>query len=178
MKIIYLDLDGVCTNFVKSCIEVNNLDYIKTVDIWKKDYPGVFSAFKVFNIDNNTFWKNIEKSGEKFWTEMEAYSWFLELYNRLSEKGKVYFLTSPSQSPNSLSGKLKWLQNQFSRDFKDYIITPNKYLLANENTILIDDYPENIKQFVNSGGKGILFPQFWNSLELVNNKVDYIIDRL
>jgi 5'(3')-deoxyribonucleotidase len=178
MKIIYLDLDGVCTNFIKPCIEANNLDYEKTVELWKNDYPGVFSAFKVLNIDNSTFWKNIEKSGELFWSEMEPYPWFFDLYNRLSQHGKVYFLTSPSQCPNSLSGKLKWLQSQFNRNFRDYIITPNKELLANRESILIDDYPKNIEKFNSAGGRGILFPQFWNSLNVVEDKVSYIIGEL
>lgn len=178
MKIIYLDIDGVCTNFIKSSIEANNLDYNTTVDTWKRDFPGVFSAFKVFNIDNSTFWKNIEKSGEDFWSLMEPYSWFLELYNELSKRGKVYFLTSPSHSPDSLSGKVKWLQKQFNKNFRDYIITPNKELLANNNSVLIDDYPENIKKFNNSGGKGILFPQFWNCKKNIENKVVYILERL
>lgn len=178
MNLIYLDLDGVCTNFIKSCIEANKLDYDNTIAIWKRDYLGVFSAFKVFNIDNNTFWRNIESSGEQFWTEMEPYPWFHELYNRLSEHGKVYFLTSPSQCPSSLSGKLKWLQSQFDRSFKDYIITPNKELLANENSILIDDFPKNIEDFINAGGNGILFPQFWNSTIIIDDKVSYILNQL
>lgn len=178
MKIIYLDLDGVCTNFIKSCIEANQLDYYSTIEIWKRDYPGVFSASKVFNIDNNTFWGNIEKLGEGFWTEMEPYPWFKELYNKLSEYGKVYFLTSPSQCPYSLSGKLKWLQKQFNRNFKDYIITPNKELLANSNSLLIDDFPKNIESFKNAGGKGILFPQFWNSTIDIEDKISYVLNRL
>lgn len=178
MKIIYLDLDGVCTNFIESAIRVNSLDYKTTVDIWKRDYRGVFSAFKVFGISNSTFWKNIEKSGEEFWSLMEPYSWFTNLYKELSKQGKVYFLTSPSQSPNSLSGKLKWLQTQFNGGFKDYVITPNKELLANGNTILIDDYPKNIEKFNKAGGKGVLFPQFWNSMEDIVDKVEYILKQL
>ena len=107
MKIIYLDLDGVCSNFIKSCINANGLNYEQTISRWKKDFRGVFSAFEVFGIKNSTFWKNIEKNGEKFWAEMEVYPWFFDLYSALSKEGKVIFLTKPSHSPLSHSGKIK-----------------------------------------------------------------------
>jgi 5'(3')-deoxyribonucleotidase len=178
MKNIYLDMDGVCSNFIKSCILANNLNYNETINLWISKYKGEFSAYKVFNITNNEFWKNIEKAGEEFWSEMEVYPWFNELYTELSKLGKVIFLTSPSQSPTSLSGKLKWLHKEFNSGFKDYIITPQKHLLANKDSVLIDDFPQNIESFIGSGGNGILFPQFWNSKDDVDDKVKYILDRL
>ena len=144
MRIIYLDLDGVCTNFIESCIVANGFESEKEIQNWKDNYAGEFNASKVLNISNNKFWGRIEKCGEEFWSEMKPYPYFKELYRELSNLGKVYFLTSPSQDPLSLSGKLKWLQNQFNRGFKDYIITPNKELLANKNRFLIDDYPINL----------------------------------
>ncbi len=176
MKKIYLDLDGVCTNFIKSCISANNLDPEKIIPIWREKHRGEFSAFKVFGISNSDFWKNVDKQGEEFWSEMEPYSWFMDLYNELKKKGEVYFLTSPSQSPNSLSGKLKWLQKQFNKGFKDYVITPKKELLAAKNTYLIDDYPNNVDKFSAAGGNGILFPQFWNGKTEVIDKISYILD--
>ena len=176
MKIIYLDLDGVCANFIKSCILANNLDYKNTIEIWNRDFKGVFSAFEVFGINNKLFWSNIEKVGEPFWSEMEVYPWFQDLYNSLCSLGNVIFLTKPSTSPLCHSGKIKWLQNQFNKNFKDYIITPHKELLAGENRYLIDDCPKNVKKFNENGGKGVLFPQFWNTKENIENKVSYIID--
>lgn len=176
--IIYLDLDGVCTNFIKSCIRAHKLSYTDTVNKWKRDYLGVFSAFKVFGINNSQFWKAIDREGETFWSDMEAYDWFKPLYNELSKIGDVIFLTSPSQSPKSHSGKIKWLQNQFNQNFKDYVITPRKELLASPDTVLIDDCPKNIEKFQNAGGRVILFPQFWNSKEEVSDKVNYVLDNL
>lgn len=176
MKKIYLDLDGVCTTFIDSCIKANNLDPKEIIPIWKNKFRGVFSAYKVFGISNSEFWKNVEKTGEEFWSEMGAYPWFKDLYNELSKVGKVYFLTSPSQNPYSLSGKLKWLHKQFNKGFKDYVITPNKELLAAPDSYLIDDYPENIEKFIEAGGNAFLFPQFWNTEEDVNDKVSYILD--
>lgn len=176
--IIYLDLDGVCTNFIKSCIKAHNLSYTDTVEKWKRDYLGVFSAFKVFGIDNSQFWKAIEKEGESFWSDMEAYSWFKPLYENLTQVGDVVFLTSPSQSPKSHSGKIKWIQKQFNQNFKDYIITPRKELLASPNSVLIDDCPKNIERFKNAGGQVILFPQFWNSTEDITDKISYVMDSL
>ena len=171
-------MDGVCTNFIESCILANNLNPDIIIPKWKKEYRGIFDAYKVFNIDNSQFWKSIDKQGEEFWSEMGTYPWFKDLYDSLSDLGEVYFLTSPSQNPSSLSGKLKWLQKHFNKSFKDYVITPKKHLLANENSFLIDDYPQNVDSFNKAGGTGILFPQFWNSKTVIDNKVKYIIDKI
>lgn len=178
MKLIFLDLDGVCCNFVKSCIMANNLDYIKTEEVWKSKYKGVFSAFEVFGVSNSDFWKNIEKQGESFWSDMEAYPYFYDLYNSLSKLGKVIFLTKPSTSPLCHSGKIKWLQDKFSKNFSDYILTPHKELLAGPNCYLVDDCPKNVKKFTEAGGNGILFPQYWNTIEDIDNKVEYIISKI
>lgn len=171
-------MDGVCTNFIEECLKANNFDPNIEIPKWKKNHAGEFNATKVLDISNSVFWKNIEKQGEEFWSKMEPYIWFEDLYTKLSNVGKVYFLTSPSHSPFSLSGKLIWLQSQFNKNFKDYVITPNKELLAKENTYLIDDYPQNIEKFNSAGGVGILFPQFWNSKTDVENKIDYILSKL
>jgi len=171
-------MDGVCTNFITSCIKANGLDISSVMAKWKSEHRGQFSAFTALGIKNSEFWANIDSVGETYWSEMDAYPWFVELYEKLSELGKVYFLTSPSQNPNSLSGKLKWLQKQFHKGFKDYVITPNKELLASENSYLIDDYPVNIEKFNIAGGHGILFPQFWNSVDDVEDKVAYIISAI
>lgn len=178
MKIIYLDLDGVCSNFIKSCIQANDLNYEQTINRWKKDFRGVFSAFEVFGINNSTFWGNIENIGEDFWVKMEVYPWFFNLYTELSKIGKVIFLTKPSHSPLSHSGKIKWLQKQFNYNFTDYIMTPHKELLASKDSILIDDYPKNVEDFIKAGGKAILFPQFWNTLEDIDNKVEFVLNSL
>lgn len=171
-------MDGVCTNFVESCIEANGFNSKDIISRWEKDFRGEFRAFKVLGISNSQFWKNVEKTGEEFWSEMEPYPYFMDLYNRLTEVGRVFFLTSPSLAPNSLSGKLKWLQTQFNREFKDYVITPNKELLAHKNSFLIDDYPRNIEKFETAGGNGILFPQYWNSKKIVSDKIGYVIDKI
>lgn len=175
MKTIYLDIDGVCTNFIEACIKANGFNSDEVLKLWKNEYRGEFRAFKVLGISNKVFWKNIETTGEEFWSNMEPYPWFLDLYKKLNEIGKVHFLSSPSMAPNSLSGKLKWLQKYFGRDFRDYIITPNKELLAHKNAYLIDDYPRNVEKFKESGGNGILFPQYWNTKEIINDKIEYVL---
>lgn len=175
MKTIYLDIDGVCTNFIEACIIANGFNSKEVLELWKNEYRGEFRAFKVLGISNKDFWKNIEKKGEEFWSQMEPYPWFLELYEKLNTVGKVHFLSSPSMAPNSLSGKLKWLQKYFGRDFRDYIITPNKELLAHKNAYLIDDYPKNVEKFKVHGGNAILFPQYWNTKEIIDNKIEHVI---
>ena len=40
-----------------------------------------------------------------------------------------------------------------------------KELMAGPNTILIDDYPNNVNKFNAAGGLGILVPSNWNTVE-------------
>jgi hypothetical protein len=49
--------------------------------------------------------------------------------------------------------------------FRDYVITPQKHLLANEGALLVDDHPTMINAFRAFGGQAMLFPQAWNTKE-------------
>ncbi len=171
-------MDGVCTDFVKSCINAHNLNLESTLLNWKKNYPGEFRAYKVLGITNSLFWKKIDEQGEDFWVNLDEYPWFWDLYSTLKSIGEVIFLTTPSSNPCSLSGKLKWLQKRFGSNFKDYILTPHKHLLAGKNSFLIDDYPVNIEKFTAHGGKGILFPQYWNTANDVSDKINYVLTEI
>jgi hypothetical protein len=72
-------------------------------------------------------------------------------------------LTSPSKDPAAAAGKTRWLQSVFGRDFRSYLIGPDKQSCARPGAVLIDDRDENCDSFRQAGGRAIVFPQRWNS---------------
>ncbi len=111
------------------------------------------------------FWARIDLEGESFWSGLEPLPWFdelIQLVNTVS-KGDWYILTSPSLSPESYSGKARWVKNRLGRGFSRLIPTKDKALLSGSNRVLIDDREETIVKWDKAGGMGLLFPTHLNS---------------
>ena len=160
--ITLLDLDGVCADFVQSACRVHGRDFDE--GSWP---AGEYDIAKVLGVD--------------FWRGLEPYPWFERLYTELQRLGRLYFVTSPTDSSHSAAGKMLWLKDRFGKDFRDFIITRQKHLLSNTDCVLVDDCDRNIKAFERYGqGKGILFPQRWNSAyEHINDdRIAWVIDRI
>ena len=161
--IIYLDMDGVCCDFIKSAVELHGFEHPAVMKEWEETHEGEFyPPESIFKTTKQSFWQNITNEGERFWTGLPEFPWFQEMFDELNNLGQVYFLSSPTLSPFSLSGKLHWLQARFGRRYREFIFTPQKHLLAAENTILIDDFEWNVDSFTEHGGSAVLFPQIWN----------------
>jgi hypothetical protein len=54
----------------------------------------------------------------------------------------------------------------------------DKYELARPGAILIDDNVENCQLFREKGGDAILYPQSYNGTIAVEDKTQYVLDRL
>ena len=174
--ILLLDLDGVSVDFVTEACRIHGRDYDEGA--WP---AGEYDIAKVLGIDDDEFWEVIHSQGVDFWRTLKPYSWFPALHNALCSLGKVYFVTAPTHSPHSAAGKMLWLKDRFGDDFKDFIITRQKHLLSKSGSVLVDDCDHNIEAFERHGqGKGILFPQIWNSAyEHVNSdRVGWVMDRI
>ena len=174
--ILLLDLDGVSVDFVTEACRIHGRDYDE--GHWP---AGEYDIAKVLSIDDDEFWEVIHNQGVDFWRRLKPYSWFPALHNALCSLGKVYFVTAPTHSPHSAAGKMLWLKDRFGDGFKDFIITRQKHLLANIGCVLVDDCDHNIEAFERHGqGKGILFPQRWNSAHehIHSDRVDFVIDRI
>lgn len=176
---LYLDLDGVCVDFIRGAIAAHDYDPDEVLARWASEHRGEFLPYKVMGLEMDLFWNRLHELGESFWIELEPFPWFDDLYCRLSEVGHVVFCTASTRAPSCLSGKLHWLQARFGTEFQDFILTAHKDRLAHENAYLIDDFDENIERFCRRGGQGILFPQFWNSNHVVDqNPVEYVLERV
>jgi len=171
--IIFLDIDGVLANWTKNAIEACGLDD-ENPEIRKVLKTGV----DIENIVGPNMWKMIDKKGEDFWTNLEMFPWALNLITSLKkETNNFAFLTSPSNNPLCASGKIKWMKKYFGPKFKDFIITPKKYLCASKNSILIDDPPKQINKFKLFKGHIFSWPNQYKLLDKEIN-VDEIINTL
>ena len=155
--VIYLDMDGVVSDAHRAFLKALGREDLV------KDYPaGEFNTYKAAGVSEKAMWSAVGKAGRELWSKMRVLPWAHELYEKLSEIGDVVFLTSPTWDPESLAGKLEWLQRFTKRkDFRDYVVTNRKDLLAGPGVVLIDDRPENCRSFRAAGGRAILFPAAW-----------------
>lgn len=154
---IFLDMDGVCSNFDLAASSAHGLS----------PDPATRNKWEWYEDSGLTveeFWEPINAGGAEFWRNLEEYPWFRRLYRKCKEiTDNVYFCTVPSFRPDSLTGKVQWLQDRFGSRFTNYILCWNKGLLGREGSLLIDDKPGNIQKFWAAGGAGILWPQPWNA---------------
>lgn len=154
---ILLDMDGVCADFVTGVEEL-----LGEVDDKAKES---YAIHEWYDMSASEFWDAIDEGKVAFWSHLMPYPYYRDLYQALEESHEVYFSTSPSLSPWSAAGKIKWLQDRHGKYFKNYMIGSHKHLMANNDTILIDDSSDKCKAFDMHGGWTILYPRPWNEFK-------------
>jgi hypothetical protein len=153
--IIFLDLDGVIIDICKGVCDWFDLPYAPELVTHWDSFP------ELTNIDPEYFWHKLRVS--KFWKDLTFYPNAISFMAKLSLYGQVVLLTSPA---NGCAGyRQNWIEKNLSSFFQQghYILTPAKWACAHKDTILIDDSSDNCKEFVAAGGRALLYPQPWNS---------------
>jgi hypothetical protein len=148
---IYLDMDGVITDFDKQFEEAFGMP--------PREFEDAFGTQK--------FWEKIEERGVGFWRGMEWMPGGKELYNRISQYNH-YLLSSPSKSETSRIGKHMWKKDKTPNTKLILARSYNKKNYADKSNILIDDRESNIQQWREAGGIGILY----TSSAQVNKELD------
>jgi hypothetical protein len=142
---IYCDLDGVLVDF-------------------DKGYKELTGKLPKEAGDGAEFWEPIHKAGAAFWIRLKWMSDGKELWNYI-EQYKPTLLSAPSQEESSKIGKRVWRKNTLP-DTK-MILTPARFKqkYSGENNILIDDREDNIQQWKDKGGIGILHTSTENTIK-------------
>lgn len=135
MKQLYIDMDGVLSNFNKQYTKYFKKSVPKKIDTPQWDY-----------IHNNI--------GIKFWSKMEWLTEGIKLWNCLKSYSPI-ILTAPTQNNISIVGKKIWLNQNLPG--VNYIIDAKKELYATPDDILIDDRERNIIRWKTAKGIGILY---------------------
>ena len=175
---IYLDMDGVCVNFMGAAITANGLNAETTLATWRKEYPGSLFPEDLLGKPAMDFFTHEKINDSAFWRDLIPYSWYSHLYEELSRLGHVTFLTAPTGAPGCVAGKLEWLTAEFGSGFADFIFTRQKNRLAHANAYLIDDMPYYAEPFEQRDGSVVLFPQIWNALHHIEDPVPQVIPEL
>ena len=175
---IYLDMDGVCVDFIGAAMKTQGYDADQMLTGWRNEHPGSLYPEPMMDKTATEFFTHSNLQTSEFWSGLIAYSWFDHLYEELGRLGHVVFLTAPTGAPGCVSGKLEWLIGRFGSDFTDFIFTRHKDRLAHPDAYLVDDMPFNIEPFIARKGVGVLFPQIWNELAHIEDPVRHVITTL
>lgn len=174
---IFLDMDGVIADFVSATLALHGrAEALENWPAGERDIPAVLG------MSRSEFWRVIDEQGADFWAGLAPFPWFEELVALVREFGPMSILTAPSLAPACLDGKVQWLYDHFpkvrGKRFTDFIIGPQKNLLAQRGRVLIDDAQSNVDAFRAAGGGAILFPQPWNANHAIGDRLAYVRDEL
>ena len=135
---IYCDMDGVLVDFDKGYEDLTGM----TTD--EANAKGKIA-----------FWDPIHQAGAGFWIRLKWMPDGKQLWDYISSYNPT-LLSAPSKEESSKIGKRVWKKNNLP-DTK-LILTPAKFKqkYSGENKILIDDREDNIQQWKDKGGIGIL----------------------
>lgn len=141
--IIYLDMDGVLTNFQQG---------------YKTAFDRDCRNDDVFTVGQNT------RSVPYFFRTLPVLERGRQLYDRLIKKYQVIFLTTPTEGmEHCKSDKVKWLKENICLN-PTVIFSHNKYDYAQSSfDILIDDMDYNLDPFAEAGGTAIDFNKHDNN---------------
>jgi 5'(3')-deoxyribonucleotidase len=172
----FVDMDGVLADFVKGACEAHGRPspYVDPKSV------GIFDMDKLWKMSAQEFWRPLERDG--FWRELEILPDARELVEMLCKWFKaenVCVLTAPSLDPRCIPEKRAWIAANFPALAKNMLFGSAKRFLAGQFRWLIDDRNENIDNFVNHGGIGVLYPQVWNrNHKLIEQRLQYVRSKI
>ncbi len=148
-----VDMDGVVVDFINPFFRKLG---VKMPEHWP---DGEYSPEKLFDLTEEQVWNGI---GELWWRQLPKTEEADEIIFHLhTYTDQVYFVTRPQRWAGA-TAKIKWISDFYPGMANRFILTPHRELLANDDTILIDDQSNNIDLFNAHGGRGILMPRYWN----------------
>lgn len=157
IKTIFLDMDGVITEFEKAAIELNILD------------------LKSRKVDFNT----LNAAGPRFWEQLEWKNEGKKLYEFLDGFCKDHnidlCILSAVITNSGKEGKKAWVKaNTHINPMNVYIVRKgqDKNAFADDEVLLIDDFGKNVRGFIQAGGHAI---KFQNDAEEVIKKVKELV---
>lgn len=174
--VIYCDMDGVITDFIEGLLwQHQRRDLVELYE--QGSFPSDWLLGGSLGTEED-IWRPVSKGGKFFWENLNPYDWKDELLTRIRlTELPWYICTTPYKSGNSYSGKVAWLDKHVK--FYDVIMMKDKYLLAHENALLIDDSDRNCQRFVEAGGNAILFPASWNNnRDKIDHRMEYFDQEL
>ena len=170
---ILLDMDGVLVPWFEAAFAL--LNRVLGRNLTHADAKGNWKLDEIFEISSAELWQIIEAEDD-FWINLKPYPWAVRLLAWLQSKGEVTIASTPSCDPRSHKQKIESLGRHFGLTSDDAMLGKKKYLMANSNHVLIDDFEHNVDEFRAKGGKAILLPSGWNASPATEQDVFRAID--
>lgn len=158
---IFLDIDDVLVDWTESALIALGKDPHHLFKTWPNNMRDIAA---VIGMDDDEMWHLLHSHGPNFWLELQPRSYMFELWDACNTIAPTTILSSPTRDPVSMAGKLMWMQRQFGKDFRSFLIGPAKHSCARPGALLIDDSVKNCDKFIEHGGNAILFPAVHNHL--------------
>ena len=157
MKKIFLDMDGVLVDFVSAALKAHNRPdpYVNGMYAGKR-------LEDVWEMSPSKFWEPMR--GHEFWAKLKPTKEFRRIVRALPRTVQRAILTTPSKrDAESITGKTTWVRTWMPGMEEEIVFAKNKELIADWNSILVDDTDDVVETFRENGGRAILFPRPWNS---------------
>jgi 5'(3')-deoxyribonucleotidase len=165
INLICLDLDDVLADFVCTALRFHHR--LDALDNWP---VPEWDIAKVLGMSQEEFWNPLRFQMESFSARLPVFPWATNLVDFCTELAPMAIVTSPRYSDFSATGKRIWVRENFPELLDGMFICCQKERLATPDRVLIDDNPEGVRAFQQAGGRGILFPQPWNT---PRDKIDW-----
>lgn len=138
--VVYCDMDGVLCDFEDRFKEFTGMSC--------REYENKYGT--------KAFWDAIGKEGVEYWSKMNWMDDGKQLWDYIAKYNPT-MLSAPSWDPSSKIGKREWVKENLTPNTDVILVNKkDKQLYAGENKILIDDRTDNISDWKNAGGIGIL----------------------
>jgi len=151
---LFIDMDNTITNFNKAVEQLNQTQGLRE-DANPEEKQRMYDA--------------IEKSGEKFWANMEWLPDGKQLWDAVKQYNPI-LLSSPGKFLYAPSGKKIWVDNNLPGT--PLYLSTNKDRYAQIDAILIDDDVNNIDAWQTRGGSAILHTTASETIKKLNDLCD------
>lgn len=147
---IFCDMDGVLVDFEKGYLDLTGIN------------------LKGEHFDGPRFWEPVNKKGYDFWINLDWMGDGKLLWNSIKDYNPS-ILSAPSSKPESRVAKHDWVDRELGKNVEVILRSArNKKEFAAPNHILIDDREDNIRDWNESGGIGILHKSTDDTLNKLN----------
>lgn len=146
---IYLDLDGVFTDFERYYAAMN------PAKVWLDETVVGHEAFWAVVLNTPDFWLNLPlmPGAPKLWAFVNSLN-----FNSTGQHVELEILSAPGKSDEKRAREQKpvWVRTNLSDTIKiNLVYSKDKQQFASPTSILIDDYSQNCEQWRARGGVAI-----------------------
>jgi hypothetical protein len=168
---VFLDVDDTLNSFTLNVLrqfgcQIGDFDYHLFPDVGY-DILTAYHLLKPADapeLSKTQFWNKIKRETWATCPKSPQFGLILGFAEQLVGQENVCILTAPTIDPDSLAGKLEWIQATLPRWLhRQFLVGPPKHFCARPDSLLIDDNDDKVDRFRECGGQAFLVPRPWNS---------------